>query len=142
MYFWKGIRVPKEWILNIDTITKNTIITEKNLERRRCIMEMIGLAKYYKLLDMVCIDQDLDQNNNTMMLFRTKEIDPAIEDFHYYLNVIDPSTSREYSISVPPSYDVHWAKMATFNNKKIQFRQGGVGLLNFEFDSDKPIIET
>ena len=142
MYYWNGIRIPKEWILSKECITKSTIDSEVNIERRRCLMEIIGIEKYFELLNITCIDKDIDDCNNPMKLFRTKEKVATINEFLFYLNVIDPSTKREYFIPVPPCYDVHWAKSATFDNKKIQFRQGDVGLLNLEKIFEKPVFET
>lgn len=142
MYFWNGIRVPKEWILSKESITKITIESEVNIERRRCIMEIIGVEKYLELLNVTCIDKDIDECANPMKLFRSKDKVTIIDEYLYYLNVIDPSTKREYFIPVPPCYDVHWAKSATFENKKIQYRQGDVGLLNLEQSYEKPIVET
>ena len=142
MYFWNGTRIPKDWILSKESITKSTIASEVNIERRRCLMEIIGIEKYFDLLNITCIDKDIDDCNNPMKLFRTKEKVESINEFLFYLNVIDPSTKREYFIPVPPCYDVHWAKSATFDNKKIQYRQGDVGLLNLEKIFEKPIFET
>lgn len=142
LYYWNGINVPKEWIIYPDVITREIILSEQNIEKRRCITEIIGSEKYFELLNIICIDEAVDESNNLMKLFRTKDKDSFINEFLFFLHVIDPSTKREYFISVPPSNDVHWAKAATFGDKKIQFRQGDVGLLNLETAFEKPIFET
>ncbi len=142
LYYWNGILIPKEWIMNKASISKTTILSETNIERRRCLMEIIGSEKYFELLNIVCIDKQDDEHGNPMKLFRTKELDATINEYIYYLSVIDPSTKREYFISVPPCYDVEWAKAATFGDEKIQYRQGDVGLLNLDMPFEKPLVET
>lgn len=142
LYYWNGIKVPKEWIVNKDSITADTILTEKNIERRRCLMEILGHELFFKLLNVFCLDSTIDECGKPMKLFRSKDLDKTINEYLFYLFVVDPSTNREYFISVPPCYDVHWAKSATFNHQKIQYRQGDVGLLNIAESFEKPIIET
>ena len=142
MCFWKGVKIPKDWILLKDSITRETIVLEQNIERRRCLMEIIGNQNYLDLLNVICINETIDDCGNPMKLFKTRERDIAIDEYLYYLYVIDPSTGREYYISVPPVYDVHWAKKATFGYEKIQYRQGDVGLLNIEKPFEQPDVET
>lgn len=142
MYFWNGVKVPKEWIKNRESITSETISLETNIERRRCLMEILGHEKFFKLMNVFCLDDTIDDCGKPMKLFRTKEIDSTVNEYLFYLLVVDPSTDREYFISVPPCYDVQWAKAATFNHQKIQYRQGDVGLLNIDNPFEKPIIET
>ncbi len=142
LFYWNGIKVPREWIINKETIDKRTVLSEPNIERRRCIMEILGAEKYFELLNVVCIDDSIDEHGNPIKLYRTKEKEPKIEEYLFYLFVVDPSTKREYSISVPPSYDVYWAKASTFDYKKIEVRHGDVGLLNLESPFSSPRIET
>ena len=99
-YYWNGVSVPKEWIMNKDSITKKTIVQEKNAERRRCIREIIGTKKYAILLDIKEIDKD-HVNGQDVILYRTKEKDDIIDKYVYYVNVTCHSTKREYFLCIP-----------------------------------------
>jgi predicted nucleic acid-binding Zn ribbon protein len=88
------------------------------------------------------IDEDLDGMNNPMKLYRTKTKDELIKDFIYFLNVIDPSTEREYYLCVPECKNVWNAKSWTFHNKKIEIRHGDVGMLNLNAAFEKPNFES
>jgi predicted nucleic acid-binding Zn ribbon protein len=88
------------------------------------------------------IDEDLDGMNNPMKLYRTKTKDELLNDYIYFLNVVDPSTEREYYLCVPECKNVWAAKSFTFNNKKIEIRHGDVALLNLKKEFEKPIFES
>jgi hypothetical protein len=142
MYFWRGVNVPKNWIMDKNSITKETIDGEKNAEKRRCIQEIIGHKRYAELLNIEEIDSDTDDQGNLMSLWRTKEKDELLQDFIYYYKGICPSTAREYVLCVPKVGNVWEAKAWTFKNEKIQARHGDVGLLNVEETFEKPTSET
>ena len=77
-----------------------------------------------------------------MKLYKTEEKDNIINDYIYYLNVICPSTKREYYLCVPECKNVWEAKSWTFQNKKIEIRHGDVGLLNLKKEFNQPIYES
>lgn len=127
-YYWMGINVPKEWIMNPESITGETIQKELNTENRRCIMEIIGAKRFFELLGgVVVIDVDMDAYGKPMKLLRSKDIDPIINDYVYFLNVIDTSTDREYVLfpnvkSFPKAKEnVYSAKASTFSLTKEDF---------------------
>lgn len=151
IYAWHGTRIPKEYILNKESITKETFINEKNAERRRCLKEILGNEALIKLLDVELIDEDIEETTHSNLsskiklpikLYKTKEKDELIDDYIYFLNVVDPSTMREYYLCVPEAKNVWEAKGWTFNNQKIEIRHGDVGLLNLRKEFDKPIFES
>ena len=142
LYFWNGICVPKNWIMDKNSVTKDVIVNEKNAEKRRCLQEILGTKRFTDLLEVEVIDTDIDQKGYPMNLYRTKEIDDVINDYIYYLNVICPSTEREYYICVPKASNVWEAKAWTFKNEKIELRHGDVGLVNLTNLHEKPIFES
>jgi hypothetical protein len=144
-YYWNGVSVPAFWISDKSLITKDVIKKETNAERRRCLREILGATKYFSLLGgVVEIDRDTDDQGNEMVLYRSKTKDDIISKHIQYLQVVCPSTKREY-ILYPPnqsSTNVWDAKASTFQNQKIQIRHGDVGLLNLKKEYAKPLLES
>jgi len=142
LYYWNGVNVSKDWIMNPESITKEMVLKETNAEKRRTMKEIIGVEKFINLLDVSVIDEDIDEHKLPMKLLKSKSKDDLFNDYWYFLNVVCPSTNREYFISVMPTNNVWLAKASTFQGKKIQIRHGDVGLLNKEKEFEKPLIET
>jgi hypothetical protein len=122
LYFWNGVAVPGEWIDSPGTITKETIIKEKNAEKRRCLREIIGTEKYAQLLDIVEIDRD-HVNQQDVILYKTRKKDDIINDFIYFVNVTCHSTKRKYFLCIPKEAAQNaWGAVAwTFNMNKEQY---------------------
>ena len=126
-YYWHGVFIPKEWVMNKKSITKEVFLSETNAEKRRCLQEIIGNEKLIEIMEVEIIDEDFEEtrpNDNVesskhpLTLYRTKEKDSLLDDFIYFLNVIDPSTGRKYYICVPECKNVWDAKAWTFQIKK------------------------
>jgi len=128
IYYWNGTEVPKQWIVDKNSITKETIIKEKNAEKRRCIREIIGTKQYANLIDIKEIDKD-HVNGQDVILYRTKEKDDIINEHIYYVNVTCHSTLREYFLCIPKEATKNaWSAVAwTFKMNEQEY---------------KPIIET
>ena len=128
LYYWNGIAIPKEWILNKQSITKQTIIEEKNAEKRRCIREIIGTKQYATLIDIKEIDKD-HVNGQDVILYKTKQKDDIINEHIYYVNVTCHSTLRQYFLCIPKEAAKNaWSAVAwTFKMNEQEY---------------KPIIET
>jgi hypothetical protein len=128
IYYWNGTEVPKQWIIDKNSITKETIIKEKNAEKRRCIREIIGTKQYANLIDIKEIDKD-HVNGQDVILYRTKEKDDIINEHIYYVNVTCHSTLREYFLCIPKEAAKNaWSAVAwTFKMNEQEY---------------KPIIET
>jgi len=141
-FYWHGINVPYLWITDKKLITREAFVSEKNAEKRRCLKEILGNEKIIELLDVEQIDNDKDNFNYPIILLKTKSKDDIIDDFLYFLKVIDPSTEREYYLSVPKCINVWEAKSWTFQNQKIEIRHGDVGLLNLKKEFNQPIFES
>jgi hypothetical protein len=148
LYYWNGVAVPISWIESPELINKETIISESNAEKRRCLREMLGAREYYERAfgkdGLVLLDQDTDDRGHIMKLYQTKNEDDVINKRVQFLEVICPSTLRVYNI-YPPSQNatnVWAAKSDTFSNEKIQIRHGDVGLLNLNKSFSKPVLES
>ena len=145
LFSWHGVSVPKKWIEEKETINWEVILRETNAERRRCLREILGVEKYFKLQGGVhLVDVDLDDHGNEMKLYVSKRKDSFINQKVQFLEVVCPSTKRNY-ILYPPnqkSRNVWDAKASTFRNEKIEIRHGDVGLLNLEHEYEKPKKES
>jgi hypothetical protein len=150
VYAWHGTIVPEQWIMETDSITKEDFISEKNVEKRRCLQEILGNDRIMKLLDVELIDSaketttsgDGELITKSISLFKTKESDSLTKECMYFLNVTDPSTDREYYLGIPEMKTVWEAKDWTFNNQKIEIRHGDVGLKNVNKKHIIPLFES
>jgi hypothetical protein len=115
---------------------------EKNAEKRRCIMEIVGPEKYSQLLGVEVIDEDIDHQGYSQRLLKSKEKDDLADDFLYFADVTCPSTERRYFIPVPEFRSIWKAKAWTFQDKPIMYRQGDVALVKVGEIPSKPLIET
>jgi hypothetical protein len=128
-YFWKGTAIEKDWIEDPNSISDEMIINTTDVEKRRCIMEIVGADRYYQILGgVVTIDEDDDAYGKPMRLMRSKKKDKAINDYVYYLSVTDTSTDRIYNIypnikEFPDAKKNVWAaKASTFRMTKEEFK--------------------
>lgn len=142
MFFWHGVNIPSNWILEKSSITRETILEEKNAEKRRCLQEILGSKRFSELLDIEVIDTDKDDTGRIMKLWRSKNQDDLLTEHIYFLECICPSTERTYFICVPEAKNVWGAKAWSFKNEKIQVRHGDVGLVNLEKEFEKPESES
>jgi hypothetical protein len=121
-YYWHGVEINSNYVLDKDSLTKNDIVNEKNAEKRRCLKEILGSKKYAELLNIEIIDEDIDAKGNPVRLYKTKEVDDIINKHLYFANVICPSTGREYFLSVPESDNI-WNSVAyTFQMNKDEYK--------------------
>jgi len=121
-YNWHNVEIDKFWIENKESITKSTIVNEKNAEKKRCLKEILGSKNFANLLNIIVIDEDIDNKGNPVKLFKTVDKDEIAEDYLYFANVICPSTGREYFISVPQMDNVWSAVAYTFKMNKEEYK--------------------
>lgn len=60
LYFWRGTRVPREWIENPGGIDPTLALNHANVELRRCAAEIVGWEKVLRLLNPTTIQKDPD----------------------------------------------------------------------------------
>ena len=139
LYFWHGVSVKKEWIEDHSSITKEVFMKEDNAEVRRCMQEILG-NDFIKILDVELIDEAVDCGN-PIRLFKTKEKDEVAGQYIFFLNVVCPSTGREYFHCVRENDNALAAKKSMWGGKGIEIRHGDVGLLNVKREYELPVYE-
>ena len=144
MWYYHGMAIPGHWVENKESITAEEIKKESNAERRRALRDILKADQYYELLGGVNeLDHDTDNQGHEMILYESKEIDSVVDKKIQYLEVICPSTMRKYVLyPTKPCKNVWEAKESTFQNQKIQYRHGDVGLLNLAKAFNQPIYES
>lgn len=129
-YYWKGGKVPKELIMSPDKVDR-AMIEEwcDNAETRRAFIEVLGVSSYFNKIgdtDLKIVDEDYDDQKNIMKLYEFEFEGDTVQ----VLEVVCPSTDRVYNL-YPPSQkctNVYEAKADTFNQEKLVYRHGDVGL--------------
>jgi hypothetical protein len=61
LYYWHGVRVPEEWIMNRKSLTAKIALSQENIELRRSACEIVGWAKILKDLKAKVINTDHSQ---------------------------------------------------------------------------------
>ena len=117
LYSWHGVQVPNNYIANKESLTKEVISAERNIELRRCIMEILGNEEYCRRIGLVEVDKD-SSKSEAAILYRTKNKDNIIDEYEYFVKVICPSTDREYMLRVPPTKDC-WSAVAWTFGKDV-----------------------
>lgn len=51
VYVWHGMRLPEHFFINQDRVTAKEIITERNVERRRAMIEAIGPEQFFSVIN-------------------------------------------------------------------------------------------
>ena len=119
-YYWQGVSIPKEWITDKSSITSETIKTERNAEKRRALMEILGPEEFADRLGTIVIET-VERNGETVVLHRTKEVDELAEDYIYWVGVTCPSTDRMYMLCVSPdaAKGGAWEAVASTFSKRV-----------------------
>ena len=121
LFYWKGVCVPSQLIMNPFEITSQFINSLQNAEVRRAASEILGNERFAEILNVVTVDEDTDEKGNPVVLLRSNDLDNIIHDYLYYLSVICPSSNRKYYIKVPPSNNV-WTSLAwTFDMRRDEY---------------------
>lgn len=60
IHFWRGTRVPKDWIESPQTLDPHLALNHENVEMRRCVAEILGWQKVLDLLAPKVIQTDPD----------------------------------------------------------------------------------
>jgi hypothetical protein len=94
-YFWRGVQVPKKWILDPKGIHPETALTWKNIEQRRCAAEIIGWEKVLSILSAKELDRDKDP-----MIGKLLQVDLPDSPEQKFLRV-KCGTGRDFCIPVP-----------------------------------------
>jgi hypothetical protein len=96
---WQGVRVDERVILRPETITTDEILSEKNAERRRVLLDRFGVSRFMAATQARVLDSDNDPGGPRQLLFvEMKDDEPLVS-----LSCFCPSTGRQYFLRVPPT---------------------------------------
>ncbi|WP_156829767.1 DUF6745 domain-containing protein [Methylovulum miyakonense] len=96
LYYWHGVTVPENWIMDKGSIDPVTALTWENVEQRRCAAEIIGWDKVLSQLNPTVIDTDSDP-----MIGQLLEVDLPDSGAEKFLKVLC-GTGRHFCLPVPP----------------------------------------
>jgi len=101
-YWLNGVRIPKEYgIYDPEDWKAEWILTEKNAEVRRVLIQVIGYEKIMNKLGSQIINSSVDHNGNNMEIRRVRN-NVDVEPIHL-LKVVCPSTGKTHVLRVPPN---------------------------------------
>ncbi len=101
-YFYSGWKIPSEFYERVDEVSPGMVLSEKNVEKRRAYMEILGSNRFAELLDLEILDQSIDRYGNFIELYRTRTEDTLAGEHLQFVKVTCPSTGRNYMLCVPP----------------------------------------
>ena len=114
IYAWHGTRVPDHVILHPEQITPKQILTERNAEIRRVMIERYGQDRFVNDAGAKEVSRGPD---GELLRIDLEEDEPIVA-----LRLRCPSTSAVYIIRVPPDQnDFVAAKAWTFGLKKSEY---------------------
>ena len=94
LWFWHGVSVPQEWILDKSSLTAKDALGQENTEKRRAACEIVGWARILKDLKAKTINVDSPQIGTLV------EVDLPDSGKEKFLRVMC-GTGREFAIPVP-----------------------------------------
>jgi hypothetical protein len=96
---WNGVLANDLIAFRPESITAEMVLGEQNIERRRIMLERMGMEKFFMESNAEVLHQDRDPGGERRLL---RMPIPDDEDL-VCLSVICPSTERRYIIRVPPT---------------------------------------
>jgi hypothetical protein len=93
---WHGVQVPEQVILAPETLTRADFVAEPNVEVRRVIQERMGQRFVWEMESKF-----IDGGPHGVLYEMELPDDP--DQVARYVQVLDPSTAREYCLRVPPT---------------------------------------
>lgn len=102
---WRDVRVDEQIAFHPEKLNAKKVLSEQNIELRRVMLERIGYDAFFRQVDAVELDQDMDPGGIRRLLKvefedrnRWQQDEPLV-----CLSVKCPSTARSYIIRVPPN---------------------------------------
>ena len=99
LYHWHGVRVPREWIEERDTLDPTIALTWENVEERRAAAEIVGWDRVLQQLSVRPIDTDPDPEIGALI-----EVDIPDIGTERFLRV-QCGTGRTFALPVPPDVE-------------------------------------
>ncbi len=101
---WRGYYVPSDTIFCPQALSSGQILTERNAELRRLMLEKVGVAWALKKAHAKTVHSDVDRSGKPRFLVETKFTYPESHKVNYrFLRCRCPSTDREFLLAVPAS---------------------------------------
>jgi hypothetical protein len=98
-FYWRGVHVPNQFVLDPQNLTARRILAERNVELRRVMIERVGLEKLIRDSAAQIVDKDIDYGGERQLL----RIDLSADEPVVAVRVICPSSRRSYILRVPPT---------------------------------------
>lgn len=95
---WRGVTIDERIAFRPESITAEEILTERNVERRRVLIERFGLERFLGNVKHEILHHDWDRGGERNLLRLSFRDDEEL----CVLSVSCPSTGRRYFIRVPP----------------------------------------
>lgn len=122
-YFYNNLPIPSVFFESPELVTKSMVMAEKNVEKRRAYMEILGSKRFAELLDLRIRDQAIDRQGSLVELYQSNQPDDLSGDYIQFVKVICPSTGRSYMLCVPPEINGALEAVAwTFGKKPEDYR--------------------
>lgn len=97
---WRGVPVDETVAFHPERVKVSDVLSERNAERRRVMMERVGLERIFREVRSSVLDTDRDRGGKRELLnVRVNVVD---SDDVRVLAVSCPSTGRRYFLRVPP----------------------------------------
>ena len=115
---WRGVLIDETTAFVPERLHAQTVLKERNAERRRVMIERMGVDRFMREADAKRLDADLDPGGPRELLRVTMQGDEDI----VCLSVNCPSTGRHYLLRIPPTMKTcHQAAawMAGFDDEKL-----------------------
>jgi hypothetical protein len=96
---WRGVMVDEHIAFHPETITARQVLEERNAERRRVMLEILGYESFVAEAQAQVLHQDRDAGGERLLLQAPLQDDEPL----VCLQVQCPSTGRRYLIRVPPT---------------------------------------
>ncbi len=95
---WRGIPIDERIAFHPTSITMEEILRERNVERRRVMLERVGMERFLEAVDHRVMHADIDSGGDRRLLhFAFLDGEELL-----VLSVACPSSGRRYLIRVPP----------------------------------------
>jgi len=95
---WRGVSVDERIAFRPQTITAEDALKERNAERRRVMIERMGLDRFFAEAKAKTLDKDTDAGGERRLL----RVPLANDEDIVCLSLRCPSTGRHYMMRVPP----------------------------------------
>lgn len=105
---WRGVTINAQIAFFPETLNGSDILTERNAELRRVMIERVGFEKFLREVDARVRDSDTDRGGERKLYHVPLEGDESI----VVVSMRCPSTGRHYLVRVPPAIQTCRAAIA------------------------------